>query len=348
MKTRWLLSVLMAVGLAAFAVVGTPAQTGTTAADRFKLNTGPCILRSGSGSPETVVTGNLCDTYWRTDSATLYVKTDSGDATGWSAVLSATLDAGTVLTWGGDTNLYRSAANVLKTDDYFTAGGTNGFTIGSLTGAARIVFVGGTYYLVNASDADAPLEIAQLTAYGHLLPGASATYDVGGGSTKWKDGYFSGTLNAGPVSVAGDIKPTTGNSRDLGDGTLYFRHLYFNPETTTSGDPPLVYSTTNKKPYYRTDTYNTTASGAPVTSLTAAYGLVTSVSTTSGITSSSCGSGWVYDWSASNGVLTALQCSTLEAQPSFAALLDRVTAMERELVALRAEVAALKAAEVRR
>lgn len=45
-----------------------------------------CVIRSGSGSPESAVTGNVCDLYLRTDggaATTLYVKESGTGNTGW-------------------------------------------------------------------------------------------------------------------------------------------------------------------------------------------------------------------------------------------------------------------------
>jgi hypothetical protein len=45
-----------------------------------------CKMRAGSGSPETVVVGNVCDTYLRRDggaSTTFYVKESGTGNTGW-------------------------------------------------------------------------------------------------------------------------------------------------------------------------------------------------------------------------------------------------------------------------
>ena len=51
-----------------------PAAAQTVTADRFQLKTGPCTLRSGSGSPEGAVAGQVCDTFWRTDTGQIYTK----------------------------------------------------------------------------------------------------------------------------------------------------------------------------------------------------------------------------------------------------------------------------------
>lgn len=64
------------------------AQTGTTVtADRFRLRAGPCTLRSGtsgSGDPNSVISGSVCD-LWVNVSGAVWVKTaGSTGNTGWS------------------------------------------------------------------------------------------------------------------------------------------------------------------------------------------------------------------------------------------------------------------------
>lgn len=59
-------------------------QAQTVTADRFRLNTGPCVLRSGSGSPEGAVVGSVCDMYVNTANGTWYTKwTGTNTNSGW-------------------------------------------------------------------------------------------------------------------------------------------------------------------------------------------------------------------------------------------------------------------------
>lgn len=64
----------------------------TVSADRFRLNTTLCTIYSGSGSPESAVTGKPCDLYVRSDASAsnpaVYTKLTGTGNTGWSAVLS--------------------------------------------------------------------------------------------------------------------------------------------------------------------------------------------------------------------------------------------------------------------
>lgn len=62
--------------------------TGTVEAPDFKLTGGP-VLKTGSGSPQGVVTAPVGSLYTRTDGgtySTLYVKTSGSGNTGWSAL----------------------------------------------------------------------------------------------------------------------------------------------------------------------------------------------------------------------------------------------------------------------
>jgi hypothetical protein len=66
------------------------ASAQTIVGDRVRLNTGPCVIRSGSGTPEGAVTGNPCDEWHRTDTSQIYKKIAGTGNTGWYAVLGAT------------------------------------------------------------------------------------------------------------------------------------------------------------------------------------------------------------------------------------------------------------------
>lgn len=56
----------------------------TLIGERIRLTTGPCIIRSGSGTPEGSVTGNVCDIYINTANAQIYEKWTGTGNTGWS------------------------------------------------------------------------------------------------------------------------------------------------------------------------------------------------------------------------------------------------------------------------
>lgn len=83
---------IVVVGLALFAAV---LQAQRAFYERVTIN-GVCQFIAGSGSPESVVTGNICDLFQRSDGGTgtaLYVKETGTGNTGWSPAATA---AGTV------------------------------------------------------------------------------------------------------------------------------------------------------------------------------------------------------------------------------------------------------------
>jgi hypothetical protein len=71
----------------------TTASAQTLVGERLRLNTGPCVIRSGAGDPSGVVTGNTCDVWIRTDgspsTAMVYVKeSGTGTTTGWKPIIT--------------------------------------------------------------------------------------------------------------------------------------------------------------------------------------------------------------------------------------------------------------------
>lgn len=81
------------------------ANAQTVRADRVTLNTGPCTIRSGSGSPEGVVTGVVCDTYHQTNTPyDVWRKVSGTGTTGWIKMTTG-LTFGAALTKADDTNV---------------------------------------------------------------------------------------------------------------------------------------------------------------------------------------------------------------------------------------------------
>lgn len=83
---------LLALLLLAALVAGPVAQTTIGVFTRIRLGSA-CVLRTGTGSPESVVVGNVCDLFLRTDgstSATAYLKESGASDTGWRALTSGT------------------------------------------------------------------------------------------------------------------------------------------------------------------------------------------------------------------------------------------------------------------
>lgn len=80
---RVLLALALLAGWAA------PARAQIVNAQQVRLVDGPCRVRAGAGSPEGSVTGNICDTYFRSNGGTdttIYVKESGSGNTGWVAL----------------------------------------------------------------------------------------------------------------------------------------------------------------------------------------------------------------------------------------------------------------------
>lgn len=88
-------NVLLALVLCLGLVTALNGQTTVGIFSKVRLST--CMLLTGSGVPESSITGSICDTYWRTGTAGVYLK-ESGTAsnTGWGQV--ATLANAVTLT----------------------------------------------------------------------------------------------------------------------------------------------------------------------------------------------------------------------------------------------------------
>jgi hypothetical protein len=82
----------IAAAILAVLALALPVAGQTIQGDRFTLTTGLCTESSGSGSPEGVVTGIVCDRYIRTNGSTtvpiIYIKSSGTGNTGWVAIPS--------------------------------------------------------------------------------------------------------------------------------------------------------------------------------------------------------------------------------------------------------------------
>lgn len=97
---------------------------------------GTCRTMSGSGTPESSRKGSVCDTYWRTDTGTIYVKqSGAGTNTGW--VLLSTGGSGTV------TSVAFTAPGIFSVaGSPVTSSGTLALTLATQT--ANLVWAGPT------------------------------------------------------------------------------------------------------------------------------------------------------------------------------------------------------------
>jgi len=138
LNKRFLFIAFMLLALATSAV----AQTVT--AERVKLTTGPCMVRSGSGDPDGVVVGNICDAWLRSDTGTLYLKTTGTDHHGWTLLTSGgvtgTGTGGYLTGWTGTSTL--GATGLTYTTSSITGGTWNA---GAVTSSGNIAANGGSF-----------------------------------------------------------------------------------------------------------------------------------------------------------------------------------------------------------
>lgn len=132
-------------------LLATPLSAQTVSGDRFTLNTGPCVIRSGSSAPEGVVVGNVCDQYIRTETGTWWRKnTGNGTNTGWYVVVSVASGTTNRIpyasgpnTWTDSANLTFDGARLAIDTTVFDgklniAGGTNNWTTSSWRKGIRL------------------------------------------------------------------------------------------------------------------------------------------------------------------------------------------------------------------
>ena len=193
--------------IAAVLYTGSPAAGQTARADRFVLNTGPCVQRSDSGSPEGVVTGNACDSYIRTETGQVYFKVSGTGSTGWYPVLGAT--GATCTTFAG------CAAGTLRIDALSFAQRFR--TDPNYQLEQHVTLDGGAIQAFNASGW-MPLKIGggptQIVGGGFHI-GQTVTLDPGVGNAD-VDGY---------IGKPGYVSQTIGWRID-GLGAADFRYLY--------------------------------------------------------------------------------------------------------------------------
>jgi hypothetical protein len=104
MKLRRLLLTVCMMGLPLTVCAQDELDAGT-----IYLGAAQCRLRTGSGTPEGVVVGKVCDTYWRTDSGTIYTKISGTGNTGWvTNGVSGSGTAGTIAKWTATSTLGNS------------------------------------------------------------------------------------------------------------------------------------------------------------------------------------------------------------------------------------------------
>jgi len=117
-------------------LVALPIGAQTIVGDRVRLNTGACVLSSGSGSPEGVVTAPVCSMYINTASGVWYTKWTGTGNTGWGVGHNTNATVNGTLTVTG--NVLPSGAFVSQNPGW--ASGVTGWAIGP-TGTADFRFI---------------------------------------------------------------------------------------------------------------------------------------------------------------------------------------------------------------
>lgn len=243
--------------------------------DRLEFNTGTCLWSSGTGSPEGVKTGSVCDYWIQTDTPyDLYRKTSGTGNTGWVKETNG-LSAG--LTGSGVANrgAYWSGTSALTSSANFNFNGTAlGVGAGSEAGAfllnvwgtttqlglaynggnymtATVGSTGTTTFDVNGTSPTFIYNDNVTMASGvHVLPIVTHTSDVGALTKKVRTLYASEltveTLVAQDViaTIGGQVivAPTTLLTADLASGgtTITVKH-----NTLSNGDRIVLKDTGN-------------------------------------------------------------------------------------------------------
>lgn len=180
---RQLLSVLVVV----FALAPSAAAQELVTVDQLVLGTAGCIYRAGSGSPEGVIVGKVCDEYKRTDTGVIYRKTSGTGNTGWTADFVGTVT---------------SVALSAPSTSVFSVSGSPVTTSGTLTLSlanqnANIVFAGPgsggatTPSFRSLVANDIPGTLNATSFQGHVTPQSTSTYDLGSSTLLWRNSYIS-------------------------------------------------------------------------------------------------------------------------------------------------------------
>lgn len=139
-----------------------------------------------------------------TDNALVRFDSTSGNYIQNSGLL---LDDSNVLTWSGDTNLYRSAANVLRTDDTFSAP----------------ILLDSGYRAMSATAMDVPRNIGAVTNLSTDLESGGAYWSYGAGGTSWNAPFSYG----GVVAFAGTSGIRAQLGFDIRHGSTDYSNLWF-------------------------------------------------------------------------------------------------------------------------
>jgi hypothetical protein len=185
--------------------------------------------------------GSASGSVWNDGAGDLQLKNGLGldiQSTGTLNVNSGATTLGGNLTVTG-TSEFNSAVNVDADFAVRTSGGVNRFTVDDATGNTGIVgtlTVNGTTQLGDNAASD--LLTLNCRVNTDLDPESTGARDIGSSSLKWKDGYFSGTVNATTFSggLSGNVTAGSGTSTFQNvtiNGTLSATNLTGNSDTAT-------------------------------------------------------------------------------------------------------------------
>lgn len=145
-----------------------------------------------------------------TDTGKLYVHAGTVPASaGWKQVpttdVNVDLGSAVLINWGADVNLYRSAANTLKTDDALVV-------VGSLSASGGLVVTG------NASVSGSAAVTGNMTVGGTL--NVTGTLSQGGKAVQLKNRIFSASIAIVPTGANTPTMGTLSYGTTL-DGTVF-------------------------------------------------------------------------------------------------------------------------------
>lgn len=195
----------------------------TLSADLFHLASGPCMIRSGAGAPDSTL-GSVCDEYLRTDSPyTIYRKTDTST---WAAISTGSGGAtpygqGNLIVANSTTSLGQvpsvAVGSVLRSN------GAN--VLPSWTDSPQLTAIGGTSNLTLSPAGD----VIMGAAGNDLLPSVGYTKNIGALTNKFltlhaAELWVETLVAQNTIATIGGrvlVGPTTTLTADLASNALF-------------------------------------------------------------------------------------------------------------------------------
>lgn len=251
------------------------------------------------------------------------------------------LDDTNVLIWGGDTNLYRSAANTLKTDDGFIAGTISAPDTGT-TGAERFgagatatgqnstalgsnaTGTGTNSVVIGRASSDAGNSGAVVLGFAASSTGANS-FSLGRGATAAAQsiaiGYNSSAGFSTSIALGRNAATTTNNQLVAGADTYFISNLFFGNGVTSTAPQSYIINGTGGSGTDIAGGAVTIAGGKGTgTGLGGSVKIQTAQASTTGSSANSLVDRWVWD---SYGQMTSNQSVTIPAVGSGFVVWDR-------------------------